>query len=50
MQVKALMGRLAGEKSALRGTNSLFIRNDQGIGDELARQSRLHQLSQPPHN
>ncbi|MFF1477307.1 hypothetical protein ACFVYD_06980 [Streptomyces sp. NPDC058301] len=50
MQVKALMGRLAGEKTALRGTNSMFIRNDQGIGDELARQSRLHQLSQPPHH
>ncbi|MBD0741690.1 hypothetical protein [Streptomyces sp. CBMA152] len=49
-QAKALMGRLAGEKSALRGTNNLFIKNDQGIGDELARQSKLYQLSQHSHN
>ncbi|MFD8953286.1 hypothetical protein [Streptomyces xanthophaeus] len=33
-QVKALMGRLASEKSALRGTSGLFIRNDIGLGDQ----------------
>lgn len=47
-QVKALMGRLTGEKAALRGTNSLFIKNDQAVGDQMGGLSRLYRLSQPP--
>ncbi|MEU4348773.1 hypothetical protein [Streptomyces sp. NPDC023838] len=47
-QAKALMGRLAAEKAALRGTNSLFIKNDQAVGDQMGGLSRLYQLSQPP--
>ncbi|MFI1105265.1 hypothetical protein [Streptomyces melanogenes] len=47
-QAKALMGRLAAEKAALRGTSSLFIKNDQAVGDRMGGLSRLYQLSQPP--
>ncbi|WP_328298491.1 hypothetical protein OG389_12170 [Streptomyces sp. NBC_00435] len=44
-QVKTLMGRLSGEKYALRGTSSLFTRNDTGLGDQfLASQSKLNGL------
>ncbi|GAA3284596.1 hypothetical protein [Streptomyces lavendulae] len=34
-QVKTLMGRLAGEKTALRGASSLITGNDTGVGDQL---------------
>lgn len=34
-QVIALMGRLGSEKSALRGTSGLFVRNDIAVGDQL---------------
>ncbi|MFD6936950.1 hypothetical protein ACFWAP_12490 [Streptomyces goshikiensis] len=33
-QVRALMGRLGSEKSALRGASGLFVRNDIGLGDQ----------------
>ncbi|MCX5377410.1 hypothetical protein [Streptomyces sp. NBC_00091] len=32
-QVTGLMGRLASEKTALRGTSNLFLRNDISTGD-----------------
>ncbi|MEU7046475.1 hypothetical protein AB0A77_36250 [Streptomyces varsoviensis] len=42
LQVKALMGRLAAEKIALRGASSLFVRNDIGVGDQFpASHSKL---------
>ncbi|MFD6915133.1 hypothetical protein ACFWB2_24235 [Streptomyces virginiae] len=34
-QVKTLMGRLSAEKTSLRGTSGLFVRNDVHTGDEL---------------
>ncbi|MER5763892.1 hypothetical protein [Streptomyces sp. NPDC002082] len=44
-QVKALMGRLSGEKNSLRGASSLFTRNDTGLGDQfLTSQSKLNGL------
>ncbi|OKK20786.1 hypothetical protein AMK16_10205 [Streptomyces sp. CB00455] len=46
-QVKTLMGRLASEKSALRGTAGLFVRNDIGVGGQfhpIGGQSKLNGL------
>lgn len=43
-QVKTLMGRLAGEKSALRGASGLFVRNDTGLGNQFLSQSKLNGL------
>ncbi|MEV7618337.1 hypothetical protein [Streptomyces sp. NPDC089799] len=43
-QVKTLLGRLAGEKSALRGASGLFTRNDTGLGDQFLSQSKLNGL------
>ncbi|WP_369777413.1 hypothetical protein [Streptomyces sp. R33] len=44
-QVKNLMGRLAAEKTALRGASGLFARNDTGIGNQfLATPSKLNGL------
>ncbi|MFG2979714.1 hypothetical protein ACGFYQ_00440 [Streptomyces sp. NPDC048258] len=44
-QVKVLMGRLAGEKNALRGTSGLFTSNDTGVGNQfLASKSKLNGL------
>ncbi|MCX5382643.1 hypothetical protein [Streptomyces sp. NBC_00083] len=36
-QVQALMNRLGGEKSALRGTNSLFFHTDLGVYGDIKR-------------
>ncbi|WHM37089.1 hypothetical protein [Streptomyces sp. BPTC-684] len=50
--VTALLGRLAGEKSALRGTTGFFQKNDIGVGNDfgpLLRPSSLSQFSPPPH-
>ncbi|WP_405829869.1 MULTISPECIES: hypothetical protein [unclassified Streptomyces] len=41
-QVKTLMGRLSGEKAALRGASGSFARNDIGLGNQFASQSQLH--------
>ncbi|MFD3330959.1 hypothetical protein [Streptomyces sp. NPDC058701] len=46
-QVKNLMGRLASEKSALRGASGLFVRNDIGLGNQfksIGSQSKLNGL------
>ncbi|WP_327305490.1 hypothetical protein OG730_19880 [Streptomyces sp. NBC_01298] len=43
-QVRALMGRLAAEKNALRGASGLFVRNDTGVGNQLLSQSKLNHL------
>ncbi|MFJ5637668.1 hypothetical protein ACIQF5_34195 [Streptomyces goshikiensis] len=46
-QVKVLMGRLGSEKSALRSTSGLFVRNDIGLGDQFrptGAQSKLNGL------
>ncbi|MFE1788467.1 hypothetical protein ACFW7J_08720 [Streptomyces sp. NPDC059525] len=43
-QVKALMGRLAGEKAALRGASGLFVRNDVAVRDGFGSQSKLNHL------
>ncbi|MGR4883110.1 hypothetical protein ACIPUC_27395 [Streptomyces sp. LARHCF249] len=43
-QVKTLMGRLAAEKSALRGASGLFARNDTGLYNQFASQSKLNGL------
>ncbi|MFG2616831.1 hypothetical protein ACGFXC_04350 [Streptomyces sp. NPDC048507] len=44
-QVKTLMGRLAGEKSALRGANSLITGNDTGLRSQfLTSPSKLNGL------
>ncbi|MER5777641.1 hypothetical protein ABT144_25795 [Streptomyces sp. NPDC002039] len=44
-QVKSLMARLDGEKSALRGASGLFVRNDTGLGaDFRASASKLNGL------
>ncbi len=46
-QVKVLMGRLASEKSSLRGASGLFARNDIATGDgfrAIAPQSKLNEL------
>ncbi|MER5810259.1 hypothetical protein ABT143_19060 [Streptomyces sp. NPDC002033] len=44
-QVKTLMSRLAGEKTALRGANSLITGNDTGVrGQFLTSQSKLNGL------
>ncbi|MFJ4321264.1 hypothetical protein ACIP46_39255 [Streptomyces lavendulae] len=46
-QVKVLLGRLASEKSALRGASGLFVRNDIGLGDQfrpIGAQSKLDDL------
>ncbi|WP_371654266.1 MULTISPECIES: hypothetical protein [unclassified Streptomyces] len=51
--VTALLGRLAGEKSALRGTTGLFLNNDIGVGNDfgpLVKPSSLSQVSPPPHS
>ncbi|WP_329401330.1 hypothetical protein [Streptomyces melanogenes] len=48
--VTALLGRLAGEKSALRDTNKLFFTNDIGVGGDFApltKPSQLNQISPP---
>ncbi|MGW7331891.1 hypothetical protein ACWGIU_25540 [Streptomyces sp. NPDC054840] len=41
-QVKTLMGRLAGEKIALRGASGSIARNDIGLGNQFASKSQLH--------
>ncbi|WP_327413644.1 hypothetical protein [Streptomyces sp. NBC_01233] len=41
-QVKTLMGRLAGEKTALRGASGYITRNDTGLGNQFLSQSQLH--------
>lgn len=38
------MGRLASEKSALRGASGFFVRNDIGLGDQFRAQSKLNSL------
>ncbi|WP_434095769.1 hypothetical protein [Streptomyces lavendulae] len=46
-QVKVLLGRLASEKSALRGASGLFVRNDIGLRDQfrpIGAQSKLDHL------
>ncbi|WP_405497158.1 hypothetical protein [Streptomyces sp. NBC_00096] len=44
-QVKTLMGRLSGEKTALRGASGLFVRNDTGLGNQfLLSDSKLNGL------
>lgn len=44
-QVKALMGRLEGEKNALRGASGLIAGNDTGLGNDLrASTSKLNGL------
>ncbi|MFE2476292.1 hypothetical protein [Streptomyces sp. NPDC059389] len=44
-QVKTLMGRLASEKTSLRGASGLFSSNDTGIGNQfLASNSKLNGL------
>ncbi|MEV0990272.1 hypothetical protein [Streptomyces sp. NPDC049949] len=44
-QVKTLMGRLAAEKTSLRGASGLFASNDTGIGNQfLAPNSKLNGL------
>ncbi|MFG2298578.1 hypothetical protein [Streptomyces sp. NPDC048603] len=43
-QVRNLMGRLASEKTALRGTSGLFVRNDTGLGSQFLPQSKLNGL------
>ncbi|MFB7258145.1 hypothetical protein [Streptomyces nojiriensis] len=43
-QVKTLMGRLAGEKTALRGASGQFVRNDVGLGNQFASQSQLNRM------
>ncbi|MFI1103191.1 hypothetical protein [Streptomyces melanogenes] len=46
--VTALLGRLASEKAALRDTNSLFFKNDIGVGGDfvpLIKPSQLNQIS-----
>ncbi|MFE2146162.1 hypothetical protein ACFXA3_31295 [Streptomyces sp. NPDC059456] len=43
-QVKTLMGRLASEKTALRGATALFTGNDTGIGSQFVNQSKLNGL------
>ncbi|WP_406366384.1 hypothetical protein [Streptomyces sp. NBC_01546] len=43
-QVKTLMGRLASEKSALRGASGLFARNDLSLNNQFAAQSKLNGL------
>ncbi|MCJ1677644.1 hypothetical protein MTF65_09900 [Streptomyces sp. APSN-46.1] len=43
-QVKTLMGRLAGEKGALRGASGLFARNDTGLHNQFVSQSKLNGL------
>ncbi|MFJ6758859.1 hypothetical protein ACIQNK_28045 [Streptomyces sp. NPDC091273] len=36
-QVKTLMGRLSSEKVALRGAESVFARNDTGVGSQFLK-------------
>ncbi|MFD3682531.1 hypothetical protein [Streptomyces sp. NPDC058613] len=36
-QVKTLMGRLSSEKVALRGAESMFARNDSGVGSQFLK-------------
>lgn len=44
-QVRTLMGRLSSEKTALRGTSGLFVRNDTGLGNQfLLSGSKLNGL------
>ncbi len=43
-QVKTLMGRLAGEKNALRGASGLFTHNDTGLRNQFLSQSKLNGL------
>lgn len=43
-QVKTLMGRLAGEKTALRGASGLFVGNDTGLRERFLSQSKLNHL------
>ncbi|MFE4638536.1 hypothetical protein ACFRJ1_34900 [Streptomyces sp. NPDC056773] len=44
-QVRALMGRLSSEKTALRTTSGLFERNDTGLGNQfLVSGSKLNGL------
>lgn len=43
-QVKTLMGRLASEKSALRGASGLFTQNDTGLNNQFLSQSKLNGL------
>ncbi|MFF3863207.1 hypothetical protein [Streptomyces sp. NPDC002209] len=49
-QVKSLMGRLASEKTALRGASGMFANNDNGIGSQfLTTPSKLHGISPNGH-
>ncbi|MDX3538989.1 hypothetical protein PV721_32575 [Streptomyces sp. MB09-01] len=41
-QVTTLMGRLAGEKTGLRGASGYITRNDTGLGNQFLSQSQLH--------
>ncbi|RST06159.1 hypothetical protein EF910_10550 [Streptomyces sp. WAC07149] len=43
-QVRSLMGRLAGEKTALRGASGLFAGNDTAVHDQFQSQSKLNHL------
>jgi hypothetical protein len=43
MQVKALMGRLASEKSALRATATAFHDNDTAVGSQFHLPSMIEQ-------
>ncbi|MFD9415687.1 hypothetical protein ACFWC9_13360 [Streptomyces goshikiensis] len=36
-QVRTLMGRLSSEKVALRGAESVFARNDTGVGSQFLK-------------
>ncbi|MFK8907183.1 hypothetical protein [Streptomyces sp. YS-3] len=49
--VTSLLGRLAGEKAALRDTNKLYFTNDIWVADDfvpLVKPSQLNQISPPP--
>jgi hypothetical protein len=43
-QVRTLMGRLAGEKIALRGASGLFASNDMGLRNQFLSKSKLNDL------
>ncbi|MYV72433.1 hypothetical protein GT352_00445 [Streptomyces sp. SID1046] len=43
-QVTTLMGRLAGEKAALRRASGSFTSNDIGLGNQFASQSQLSRM------
>ncbi|MGW6574543.1 hypothetical protein ACWGAN_20580 [Streptomyces sp. NPDC054945] len=43
-QITTLMGRLAGEKTALRRASGAFTSNDTGLGNQLASLSQLNRM------